>query len=147
MQRMAGGDVMVRILHTADFHLDSAFGALGEEQARQRRQECRKLMDRLVDAEGRVVPDAEIRLCADQLKRHMTAVFLRYRRCPRGPMRKEIIRTAENTFRLIRKEGKHLPLSCRLLCRFSTGYAAWLARRALKNRLRRRPSPRCDRPS
>ena len=93
------------------------------------------------------LPAREIRLCADQLKKHMTAVFLRYRRCPRGPMRKEIIRTAENTFRLIRKEGKHLPLSCRLLCRFSTGYAAWLARRALKNRLRRRPSPRCDRPS
>lgn len=40
---------MVKILHAADFHLDSAFGALGEEQARQRRQESRKLVDRLVD--------------------------------------------------------------------------------------------------
>ena len=40
---------MVRILHAADFHLDSAFGALGEEQARQRRQESRKLVERLVD--------------------------------------------------------------------------------------------------
>ncbi len=40
---------MVRILHAADFHLDSAFGALGEEQARQRRQESRKLVERLVE--------------------------------------------------------------------------------------------------
>lgn len=40
---------MVKILHAADFHLDSAFGALGEEQARQRRQESRKLVERLVD--------------------------------------------------------------------------------------------------
>ena len=30
---------MVKILHAADFHLDSAFGALSEERARQRRQE------------------------------------------------------------------------------------------------------------
>ncbi len=40
---------MVKILHAADFHLDSAFGALGEEQARQRRQESRELVQRLVD--------------------------------------------------------------------------------------------------
>lgn len=40
---------MVKILHAADFHLDSAFGALGEEQARQRRQECRRLAQRMVD--------------------------------------------------------------------------------------------------
>ena len=26
---------MVKILHAADFHLDSAFGALGEEQDRK----------------------------------------------------------------------------------------------------------------
>lgn len=37
----------IRILHAADFHLDSAFGALTEEQARQRRQESRELLDRL----------------------------------------------------------------------------------------------------
>ena len=30
---------MVRILHAGDFHLDSAFGALTPEQARQRRPE------------------------------------------------------------------------------------------------------------
>ncbi len=40
---------MVKILHAADFHLDSAFGALSEERARQRRQECRQLVSRLVD--------------------------------------------------------------------------------------------------
>lgn len=39
---------MVKILHAADFHLDSAFGALSEERARQRRQECRQLVGRLV---------------------------------------------------------------------------------------------------
>lgn len=32
---------MVRILHAGDFHLDSAFGALTPEQARQRRAESR----------------------------------------------------------------------------------------------------------
>ena len=40
---------MVKILHAADFHLDSPFGSLSEERARQRRQECRALADRLVD--------------------------------------------------------------------------------------------------
>ena len=40
---------MVRILHAADFHLDSAFGALGEEQARQRRQESRRMVERMVE--------------------------------------------------------------------------------------------------
>ena len=40
---------MVKILHAADFHLDSAFGVLSEERARQRRQECRQLVGRLVD--------------------------------------------------------------------------------------------------
>ncbi|MBQ0038094.1 MAG: DNA repair exonuclease [Clostridiales bacterium] len=40
---------MVRILHAADFHLDSAFGALTEAQARQRRQESRTLVERMVD--------------------------------------------------------------------------------------------------
>ena len=40
---------MVKVLHAADFHLDSAFGALSEERSRQRRQECRRLVDRMVD--------------------------------------------------------------------------------------------------
>ena len=40
---------MAKILHTADFHLDSAFTALPEEKARLRRQESRQLTDRLVD--------------------------------------------------------------------------------------------------
>ena len=40
---------MVKILHAADFHLDSAFSALTEEQARQRRCESRALVERLVD--------------------------------------------------------------------------------------------------
>ena len=36
---------MTKILHTADFHLDSAFTALPEEKARLRRQEARQLTD------------------------------------------------------------------------------------------------------
>ena len=40
---------MVKVLHAADFHLDSAFGSLSEEHSRQRRQECRRLVDRMVD--------------------------------------------------------------------------------------------------
>ncbi|NLU23771.1 MAG: DNA repair exonuclease [Clostridiales bacterium] len=40
---------MVKLIHAADFHLDSAFGALPEEKARQRRQESRETMHRLVD--------------------------------------------------------------------------------------------------
>ena len=40
---------MVKVLHAADLHLDSAFGSLSEERARQRRQECRRLVGRLVD--------------------------------------------------------------------------------------------------
>lgn len=37
----------VKIIHTADFHLDSAFGALSREQAKLRRREGRELMERL----------------------------------------------------------------------------------------------------
>lgn len=40
---------MAKILHAADFHLDSAFRALPEEKARLRRQESRQLPGRLVD--------------------------------------------------------------------------------------------------
>ena len=40
---------MVRILHAADFHLDSAFTGLSEQQARQRRQESRELTHRMVE--------------------------------------------------------------------------------------------------
>ena len=40
---------MVRLLHAGDFHLDSAFGALTPEQARQRRAESRESVQRLVD--------------------------------------------------------------------------------------------------
>ena len=40
---------MVRILHAADFHLDSAFTGLSEQQARQRRQESRELTRRMVE--------------------------------------------------------------------------------------------------
>ena len=38
---------MIRILHGADFHLDSPFAALGREQAAQRREEQRQLIRRL----------------------------------------------------------------------------------------------------
>ena len=37
----------VKIVHAADFHLDSAFGALSSERARQRRRESRDLVERL----------------------------------------------------------------------------------------------------
>ena len=40
---------MVRILHAADFHLDSAYGALTAEQAAVRRRESRENLTRLVD--------------------------------------------------------------------------------------------------
>ena len=40
---------MVRVLHAGDFHLDSAFGALTPDQARQRRAESRESVQRLVD--------------------------------------------------------------------------------------------------
>ena len=40
---------MVRILHAADFHLDSAYGALTPEQATERRRESRENLTRLVD--------------------------------------------------------------------------------------------------
>ena len=39
----------VKIVHAADFHLDSAFGALSGEQARQRRRESRELLTRLAN--------------------------------------------------------------------------------------------------
>ena len=40
---------MVRLLHASDWHLDSAYGALSPEQARQRRSESRALVRELVD--------------------------------------------------------------------------------------------------
>ncbi len=45
----------VKIVHAADFHLDSAFGALRADKARLRRQESRALLSRLselVNARG-----------------------------------------------------------------------------------------------
>ena len=39
----------MRVLHAADLHLDSAFGALTAEQARQRRAESRRSPERLVE--------------------------------------------------------------------------------------------------
>lgn len=40
---------MVRILHAADFHLDSPFAGLNPEQARQRRREARESLARLAN--------------------------------------------------------------------------------------------------
>ena len=40
---------MVRILHAADFHLDSAFTGLSEQRARERRRESRELAHRMVE--------------------------------------------------------------------------------------------------
>ena len=38
---------MPKIVHAADFHLDSAFGGLPTEKARERRRESRALTRRL----------------------------------------------------------------------------------------------------
>ncbi len=38
---------MPKIVHAADFHLDSAFGGLPTEKARERRRESRELTGRL----------------------------------------------------------------------------------------------------
>ena len=40
---------MIKILHGADFHLDSAFSALSAEQAAQRRQEQRLALEQLAN--------------------------------------------------------------------------------------------------
>ena len=40
---------MIRFLHGADFHLDSAFGALPAQRAAERRRESRELLFRLAD--------------------------------------------------------------------------------------------------
>lgn len=40
---------MLKIVHAADFHLDSAFGGLPVEKSRERRRESRELLDRLAD--------------------------------------------------------------------------------------------------
>ena len=37
----------MRLIHAADLHLDSAFGALTADRARLRRQESRDLVERL----------------------------------------------------------------------------------------------------
>ena len=39
----------MRIIHAADFHLDSPFDALSPEQAVARRAEQRRILERLVD--------------------------------------------------------------------------------------------------
>ena len=40
---------MLKIVHAADLHLDSAFGALGAEKARERRREGRHLVERIAE--------------------------------------------------------------------------------------------------
>ena len=82
----------MRILHAADFHLDSAFAALPAEKARQRRREIRELPERLsvlVKEEGidlvllpgdlfdgeRVFPETVERL-KDALKKMECPVFI-----------------------------------------------------------------------
>ena len=40
---------MPKIIHGADFHLDSAFAGLPPEKARQRRRESRELLDALAE--------------------------------------------------------------------------------------------------
>ena len=41
----------MKILHAADLHLDSPFGGLPPERARERRRESRELADRLAELE------------------------------------------------------------------------------------------------
>lgn len=56
---------MPKIVHAADFHLDSAFGGLPPARARERRQESRELADRLANLVR--AEDAEIVLLAGDL--------------------------------------------------------------------------------
>ena len=49
---------MLKIIHAADLHLDSAFGALGVEKARERRREGRFLVERLAELTRREGADA-----------------------------------------------------------------------------------------
>ena len=56
---------MPKIVHAADFHLDSAFGGLPTDKARERRRESRELADRLADLVR--AEEAEIVLLAGDL--------------------------------------------------------------------------------
>lgn len=56
---------MPKIIHAADFHLDSAFGGLPTEKARERRRESRELIDRL--ARLAMEEKAEVLLLAGDL--------------------------------------------------------------------------------
>ena len=60
-----GGIGMPKIVHAADFHLDSAFGGLPTDKARERRRESRELADRLADLVR--AEEAEIVLLAGDL--------------------------------------------------------------------------------
>ncbi|MCL2368640.1 MAG: metallophosphoesterase, partial [Oscillospiraceae bacterium] len=51
---------MIKILHGADFHLDSPFEALPEEKAMQRRAEQRTLLERLAELANSERVDAVI---------------------------------------------------------------------------------------
>ena len=48
----------MRILHAADFHLDSPFRGLSAEKARERRRESRDLLDRLANLANARAVDA-----------------------------------------------------------------------------------------
>ena len=61
----------VKIVHAADFHLDSAFGALSAEQARQRRRQSRELLTRLTNYVNQKVPD-RVLLAGDMVVSHTT---------------------------------------------------------------------------
>ncbi len=54
---------MIRILHTADFHLDSPFAALGDAQAAERRREQREQLSTI----ARLAADADIVLLSGDL--------------------------------------------------------------------------------
>ena len=51
---------MPKIIHAADFHLDSAFGGLPVEKARERRRESRDLLRRLADLARQVQPFCQV---------------------------------------------------------------------------------------
>ena len=56
---------MLRFIHAADFHLDSAFGALTARQAATRRRESRELASRLADYVSTSLCPRAVRVCKE----------------------------------------------------------------------------------
>ena len=65
---------MPKIIHGADFHLDSAFAGLPPEKARQRRRESRELLERLRACKSHIYGTPVDGAVTVQLKRDRLAV-------------------------------------------------------------------------